>query len=366
MTGLISVAQPAFGRDAEELVLEVLRSGRLAQGPMVARLEALAAEMAGTTQAVAVTNGTAALELALELAGVGPGDEVVTSPLTFVATLNAILNRGATARFADVTADFTLDPAAVPELIGPLTRAILPVHLFGLPADLPVLERLAAERGLALVEDACQAHGAESDGRTAGSVGIGCFSLYATKNVAAGEGGLITTSDPDLARRARLLRNQGMEGHDRSPLVVGRNLRMSELHAAVAIPAVERLKATNDDRQANADTLIRRLAAIPGVESPVVPAGRRPVWHQFTVLLPAGCDRDGVRARLLEAGVETAVHYPRLVWDHPAYRGHPGVPGDDTPVARAIVDRWVSLPVHPGLEPADLERIVQALAAALA
>jgi perosamine synthetase len=366
MTASISIAQPAFGPEAEELILEALRSGRLAQGPMVARLEALAAEMAGTTQAVAVTNGTAALELALELVGVGPGDEVVTSPLTFVATLNAILNRGATARFADVTTDFTIDPVAVAELIGPSTRVVLPVHLFGLPADLPALERLTTDRGLALVEDACQAHGAESDGRTVGSVGIGCFSLYATKNVAAGEGGLITTSDPELARRARLLRNQGMEGPDRSPLMVGRNLRMSELHAAVAIPAVERLKAANDDRQANANVLIRGLAAIPGVESPVVPAGRRPVWHQFTVLLPAGCDRDGVRARLLEAGVETAVHYPRLVWDHPAYRGHPGVPGDDTPTARAIVDRWVSLPVHPGLKPADLERIIQALAAVLA
>ena len=365
MTSAIRLSEPAFGPEVEDLVIQVLRDGQVAQGPLVARLERLAAEMAGTSQAVALANGTAALETALEVAGVAAGDEVITSPLTFPATLNAILRAGATVRFADVAPDFTVEPGSVASLVEPRTRVVLPVHLFGLPACMESLEALAARHGLTLVEDACQAHGAECGGRRAGGFGLGCFSLYATKNVAGAEGGLLTTSNDDHARRARLIRNQGFEDGDRSPRLVGRNLRLTDLQAAVAIPHLEALADSNAARRSNAERLSRHLAGIDGVEAPQVPPGRRSVWHQYTVLLPEGCDRAGVRARMGEVGVETQVHYSRLVWDHPAYEGHPGVRRDPTPRAAAVADRWLSLPVHPALRPGDIERIAAALAAAL-
>lgn len=362
---LIRVSQPHFGPEVERQVLKVLRGGQLAQGPMVARLEELAGEMAGVAHAVALCNGTAALETALELVGLGSGDEVITTPLTFPATLNAILRSGATARFADVAPDFTLEPESVRVLVGPRTRALLPVHLFGLTADMGVLAGLAQSHGLAVVEDASQAHGAECDGRRAGSFGLGCFSFYATKNVAGGEGGLLTTSDDELARRARLLRNQGMDGLTRHPELVGRNLRMTDLQAAVAIPGLQRLQETTARRQANARTLSGLLHEIKGLGLPVPPPRRRHVWHQYTVVLPDGSDRAAVQARMREAGIETAVHYARLVWDHTAYIDHPGVRRDETPAARSILQRWLSLPVHPRLGDGDLERIAAALRAAL-
>ena len=363
---MIRLAWPAFGPEVEELVLGVLRSGQVAQGPMVERLEQLAAAMAGTTRAVAVCNGTAALETALELVGVGPGDEVITSPLTFPATLNAILRAGATARFADVGPDLTLDPGAAAGLVGPRTKVLLPVHLFGLPADMEALGRLAGKHGLTVVEDACQAHGARCGGRAVGGFGIGCFSLYPTKNVAGGEGGLLTTSDEGVAGRARLLRNQGFAGADRSPRLVGRNLRLTDVQAAMAIPHLEALEATNRARRANAAVLDGLLRDMPGIERPAVPPGRIPVWQQYTVLLPEGCDRAALQACMAGVGVETAVHYRRLVWDHGAYRGHPGVAADPTPAAAAVVDRWLCLPVHQRLAGDDLERVAAALTAALA
>jgi dTDP-4-amino-4,6-dideoxygalactose transaminase len=363
---LIRVSHPYFGPEVEQLVLQVLRRGQLAQGPMVARLEELAAGMAGVKHAVALCNGTAALETALELVGVGFGDEVITAPLTFPATLNAILRSGATARFADVASDFTIEPESVLALVGPRTKALLPVHLFGLCADMGVLTGLAQRHGLAVIEDASQAHGAECDGRRAGSFGLGCFSLYVTKNVAGGEGGLLTTSDDQLARRARLLRNQGMDSFARRPELVGHNLRVTDLHAAVAIPGLERLEDTTVRRQANAQMLSGLLREVTGLGLPLVPLWRRHVWHQYTVVLPEGSDRAAVQARMREAGVETAVHYARLVWDHTAYRDHPEVRRDETPVAGSILERWLSLPVHPRLRSNDLERIAAALGAALA
>ena len=362
---MIRLTQPSFGPEVVELVLEVLASGRLAQGPMVERLESLAAAMAGTTHAVAVSNGTAALETALELVGAGPGDEVVTSPLTFPATLNAILRTGATARFADVRPDYTVDPASVASLVGPRTKAVLPVHLFGLPADMEAVDRLARLHGLPVVEDACQAHGAACGDRRVGSFGLGCFSLYPTKNVPGGEGGLITTSDDELAQRARLLRNQGMDGTDGGPRVVGHNVRMTDLQAAVAVPQFALLDAATDRRRGDAERLSALLAAVPGLTLPAVPVGRTHVWHQYTVVLPEGCHRAGLSARMRAAGVDSKVHYRRVAAAHPAYEHHPGVARDDTPVARSIVERWISLPVHPGIGPDGADRVAEVLAAAL-
>jgi len=360
---VIRVSEPSFGADVEALVLRVLRSGQVAQGPMVARLEELGAAMAGTRHAVAVSNGTVSLETAFEVLGVGPGDEVITTPFTFAATVNAVLRTGATVRFADIAPDFTVDPTAVAALIGSRTSAVVPVHLYGLMADMPALMALAGRHGLAVVEDAAQAHGAALGERRAGSFGIGSFSFYATKNVAAGEGGLITTDDADVARQCRLLRNQGMVERYRYE-AVGRNLRMTDLQAALAVPQLERLEAINDARRRNAAVLVELLGG-SGLRLPIVPEGRRPVWHQFTVLLPPGVDRDAVQRSMRDSGVETGVYYPRLAWDYPIYREHPGVVADDTPTARDAAARCLSLPVHPGLTDGDLDAIAKALLSGL-
>jgi perosamine synthetase len=360
---VIRIAEPDLDPETETLVVEVLRSGRLAQGPMVERFEAACAAMAGSRHAVAMCNGTVTLEAALEVLDVGPGDEVVTTAFTFAATLNAILRRGAVARFADIGDDHNVDPASMEALVGPRTAVLLPVHLYGLPADLDALEAIADRNGIPIVEDAAQAHGAEVGERRAGGVGIGSFSFYATKNVTTGEGGVVTTSDDVIADRLRILRNQGMRARYQYE-VVGHNWRMTELQAAVGIPQLARLPEIVAARQRNAAGLIDRLAEAP-VTLPHVPAGRTHVWHQFTVLLPSGADRDRVVAALADADIEVGIYYPGLVWDHPAYRDDPRVVRDDTPRAADTAARCISLPVHQRLGPHDLDRIAAALTAAL-
>jgi perosamine synthetase len=320
--------------------------------------------MAGTTHAVAVSNGTASLELPLEALGIGPGDEVVTTPLTFAATVNAVLRTGATVRFADVLPDFTVDPEALAAQVTSRTKALVPVHLYGLPADMPAVMRLAGRHGLAVLEDAAQAHGATVAGRPAGGFGIGSFSFYATKNVTAGEGGVVTTSDDALAQRMRLLRNQGMRNRYEY-VCVGRNLRLTDLQAAVAVPQLRRLAATTARRGRNALLLSRALTDVPGLVLPSVPTGRTSAWHQYTVLLPAGVDRDRVVRGLEARGVVPGVYYPQLVWQAPAYADHPGVVPGDTPRAADVVQRCLSIPVHQRLSPVDVLRCADALRAVL-
>jgi len=360
----IRISQPVLGAEVESLVLSVLRGGHLAQGTMVARFEELCAEMAQTRHAVAVCNGTVALEAALALCDIGPGDEVITSPFTFAATLNAILSRGATARFADIGADFCVAPESVAALVGPRTTVLMPVHLYGLMADMTAISEIATRNKLAIVEDAAQAHGAMQGSRHAGSFGVGVFSFYATKNVTSGEGGCVTTDDEVLADQLRVLRNQGMRSRYEY-LAIGHNWRMTDIAAAVAIPQMRRLDHINARRCANASALTKLLASDPRITVPRVPLERAHVWHQYTVLLPEGVDRTAVVAAMSDAGVDTGVYYPRLVWDHEAYRDHPGLIRDDTPFAAAVSRRCLSLPVHPGLDESDLERVAAALVAAL-
>jgi dTDP-4-amino-4,6-dideoxygalactose transaminase len=352
-------------RDAEPHVLEVLRSGQIAQGPVVQRLEEAFAEAQGVRHAVAVNNGTTALVAALQVLDLRPGDEVVTSPFTFVATLNAILVAGATARFADISeADFCVDPGRVAEQVGERTRVLLPVHLYGQTADMDPLLRLAGEHGLHVVEDAAQAHGASYGGRAAGAFGIGAFSFYATKNVTTGEGGMVTTDDDGTARRLRLLRNQGMSRPYQYEMV-GHNYRMTDLQAAVGLPQIARIGAVAERQRRNAAVLDEGLRDVPGLRLPRAAAGREHVWHQYTVLLAEGVDRDRVVASLARAGVASGVYYPRAVFDHDVFRDHPAVVPADVPVARSVAARCLSLPVHQGLGPADLQRVVAAVRAAL-
>jgi len=332
---------------------------------MVQRLEHAFAEAQGVRHAVAVNNGTTALVAALQMLDLAPGDEVVTSPFTFVATLNAILVAGGTARFADISeSDFAVDPARVAEQVGERTRALLPVHLYGQTADMDPLMALAAEHGLHVVEDAAQAHGATYHGRPAGTFGIGAFSFYATKNVTTGEGGMVTTQDDALADRLRVLRNQGMRGAYQYEMV-GHNYRMTDLQAAVGLPQIARMHQIGERQRANAARLSEGLAGVPGLRLPAAAPGRGHVWHQYTVLLEEGVDRDAVVAGLARAGVGSGVYYPRAVFDYECFRDHPGVVVGDVPVARSVAARCLSIPVHQGLTAADLDTVIEAVRTAV-
>jgi dTDP-4-amino-4,6-dideoxygalactose transaminase len=351
--------------ETEALVLQVLRSGVLAQGPMVARLEDAFARRCGVAHAVAVSSGTTALVAAFQALGIGPGDEVVTTPFTFVATVNAALEAGATVVLADVEpAAFALDPDAAAAAVGPRTAAVAPVHLYGQCADVPAFAALADRHGLALVEDAAQALGAAVGPAMAGSTGVGTFSLYATKNVTTAEGGVVTTQDAAVADRLRILRNQGMRARYEYE-VPGHNYRLTDLQAAVGLPQMDRLDDIVTARRANAAALTAGLAGLERCTTPVELPGRSHVWHQYTVTLADDVDRDGFVSRMAERGVTCGVYYPRLVSDYDCYREHPRVVGDPTPVAASLARRVVSLPVHPRLGFADVERIVDAVGAAL-
>jgi perosamine synthetase len=367
MTTPIPISVVQLGAEEEELVLEVLRSGRLAQGPKVEQLEDDFASVHGVGHAIAVNNGTTALVASMQALDLGPGDEVITTPFSFVATLNAILESGATARFADIGEDFCLDPGAAEAAVGERTKAIMPVHLYGLPADMPHFAELAEQNGLALVEDAAQAHGARVGAKAVGSFGVGCFSFYATKNIMCGEGGIITTNDAQVADRLRLLRNQGMRARYEYELA-GHNYRMTDLQAAIAIPQLARLGAINDARRANAAHLSEQLKDVPGLLVPSVPPGREHVFHQYTVRVVDGAavDRDAFVDGLGKRGITTGIYYPKLMHDYECYGDNPQVIVDETPVAARIATEVVSLPVHPKLTESDLERIVTAVHEVLA
>lgn len=366
MTGFVPISRVEIDDATIEALVGVVRSGMLAQGPQVRRLEELFETIADTEHAVAVTSGTAALVLALQANGVGPGDEVITTPFTFVATLNAILACGAKALFVDIGDDFNMNAKLLEAAITERTRAILPVHLYGLPADMDELMPVARLQGITVIEDAAQAIGASVGSTPVGSFGTACFSLYATKNVTTGEGGVITTNSDEVARSARLLRNQGMVNRYEYE-VVGFNHRMTDLQAVLGIRQLENLTSINDARRANAQTLTEGLDGIEGLWLPEVPLGRTHVFHQYTVRVTedSRIPRDELAEELRSAGVGSGVYYPRPVFDYDVFRDHPGVIAGPVPNARQASDQVLSLPVHPSLTATELERVVAAVRGAM-
>jgi perosamine synthetase len=363
---MIPITVVEFGEDEERLVLEVLRSGNIAQGPKVKQLEDAFAELVGVKHAVAVNNGTTSLVASIEVLDLKPGDEVLTSPFTFVATLNAILEAGATATFADISEDdFNVSPTSLADAVTERTRVLMPVHLYGQIADMDAIARIASERNLAIVEDSAQSHGSSQNGRVAGSFGLGSFSFYATKNLTTGEGGMITTDDDVLADRLRVLRNQGMRARYQYE-VAGHNYRMTDLQAAVGIPQVARYDTTIEARQRNAAFLNAALASVPGLVTPRQLDGRRHVWHQYTLRVTpeTGVTRDDFVAKIGELGVGAGIYYPKLVFDYDTYRNRDDVKIGSYPVAERIVQEVVSIPVHQNLSRSDLERIVDSIARA--
>jgi len=367
----IPIARPLLGTEEEDAVLRVLVSGQLAQGEHVAAFERRFAEVCRVREAVAVSSGTAALHLALLAHDIGPGDEVITSAFSFAATANAVLLAGATPVFVDIERDtYTIDPALVEAALTPRTKAIMPVHLYGHPCEMQRLGSLAAIHGLVIIEDACQAHAAAIDGKPVGSFGTGCFSFYATKNMTTGEGGMVTTNDPGVAERVRLLRSHGQQERYLHT-TLGYNLRMTEIQGALGLVQLEKLELFTEQRIANAAFLTERLGG--SVHTPIARPGYRHVYHQYTIRVPE--HREGWAMRLRSRGIGTAVHYPLAIHQQPFYRDHRGIwrcigapakmsaertTGDvRLPVTEMAAEQVLSLPVHPALSREDLSTIAR-------
>ncbi|MGI8925611.1 MAG: DegT/DnrJ/EryC1/StrS family aminotransferase [Tepidiformaceae bacterium] len=363
---IIPIAKPLVGEEEKRAVIEVLESGQLAQGARTEAFERAFAEYIGVEHAVAVSSGTAALIVALQAAGVGPGDEVITTAFSFIATATSIVACGARPVFVDVDrADLNLDAALIERAITPQTKAVMPVHLYGNPARIEEIAAICERRGLALIEDAAQAHGAEHEGRRVGSFGAGCFSFYPTKNMTTGEGGIITTGDASFAQRCRVIRNHGQERryyHEH----FGLNWRMTDLSAAIGLVQLGRLEEWNAARIANAGALTAAIAALEipreRLATPDHRPGDRHVFHQYTVRIRD--DRDGVQRRLQEAGIGSAIHYPVPIHRQPIMEKL-GFGEVSLPIAEEGARTVLSLPVHPSLSSTDITRIAAALDAAL-
>ena len=362
----IPPARPLIGEEEIDAVAAVMRTGMIAQGPQVAAFEdEFAAALVPGNRAVAVNSGTSALHLGLLAAGIGPGDEVIVPSFTFAATANSVAITGATPVFADIDPlTFTLSPAAVEASITERTRAIMPVHLYGHPAPMDALQAIADAHGLMVFEDAAQAHGASLHGRAVGSFGtFAAFSFYPTKNMTSLEGGMVTTADDELARRCRLIRNQGMEKQYANELV-GLNNRMTDVAAAVGRTQLKKLAGWTKTRKENAAKLSEGLASVDGVVTPTVPEGYSHVYHQYTIRLEGatGEERDAFRDALKdEWQVGSGVYYP--IPNHRLQSLAPYAEGLELPNTEKAAREVVSLPVHPSLSAEDLDRIVEAVSA---
>ncbi|GAA1160825.1 DegT/DnrJ/EryC1/StrS family aminotransferase [Ornithinicoccus hortensis] len=360
---MIPAAKPIIGEQERAAVDAVLRSGMVAQGPQVAAFEEeFARELVDGRTCVAVNSGTSGLHLGLLAAGIGAGDEVIVPSFTFAATANSVALTGARPVFADITEDtFNLDPESVRSVVTDATAAIMPVHLYGHPADMAGLAEVADEAGVMVFEDAAQAHGARIDGAPVGSFGtFGMFSLYPTKNMTSGEGGMVACADEEIARGVRLLRNQGMETQYANE-VVGLNNRMTDLHAAIGRVQLGKLSDWTARRRENAAWLDAHLE---GVVVPPVRPGCEHVYHQYTVRLPGASreERDAVVAALREEHkVGCGVYYP--IPNHELVSLARFAPADPEalPVTARAAAEVFSLPVHPSLTAEHLERIATAV-----
>lgn len=354
MSDFIPVARPLIGLEERRAVDRVLASGMLAQGPEVAAFEAeFSQHFALDRPCVAVNSGTSGLHLGLLAAGVTVGDEVIVPSFTFAATANAVALTGATPVFADIDPDtFCLDPNSVLAAVTTNTVGIMPVHLYGHPANLPALQRIADRFGLQIFEDAAQAHGASLGGIPVGASGsFGMFSLYPTKNMTAGEGGMVSVASPDIERLLRLYRNQGMQRVYENE-IVGFNARMTDLNAAIGRVQLTKIDAWNRQRQRNAAFLNDNLI---GVAVPFVARSAVHVYHQYTVRVYQ--DRDGMaRALRDEHGVGTGTFYPVPCHRLPSFASRAELPETERAARECL-----SLPVHPSLSQVELERIVTAV-----
>ena len=368
-TEQIPLAKPEVGAREEELALEVLRSGRLSLGPMAERFERDFAAWLGVEDAVAVSSGTTALHLGVRALGWGPGDEVLTSPFSFVASANCLLYEGARPVFCDVDPEtLNIDPAAVEAVLGERSAGILPVHIFGFSAAMPELEAIASRHGLGILEDACEALGAvDSEDRRVGARGnLATFAFYANKQLTTGEGGMIVPTDTAVAARLRSERNQGRAAEmgwlDHGGL--GFNYRLSDLAAALGVAQLEKLDAMLAGREAVASLYAEGLEGIEGVAAPIAARGaERRSWFVYPARLAEGLDRDAVVARLAERGVASKAYLPCIhLFPHLRELGYRE---GQFPVAEAASAQSLALPFFPAMGESQVSRVCEALAESL-
>lgn len=356
---MLPISTPLIGKEEKNAVLEVLSSGILAQGPKVKEFEDRFAGYVGTEHAIATSSGTTALHTALLACGIGKGDEVATTPFSFVASSNSILYCGAKPVFADIDPrTFNIDPEKVKEKITPNTKALLVVHLYGQPCEMGALSEICEDHKLMLIEDACQAHGAKHEGKKVGSFGdCAAFSFYPTKNMTTGEGGMVTTNDEEVANKAKLIREHGSKvryHHD----ILGYNYRMTDIAAAVGLEQLKKLDNMNEKRIKNAERLTNN---IKGVKPPYVMPEVRHVFHQYTVKVTekTGISRDDFSNSLNSRGIGTGIYYPIPIHKQSIYRqlGY----DDSLPVSEKAAKEVLSLPVHQGSSEGDIEHILSAI-----
>lgn len=350
---MIPAAKPMVGEEERAAVDRVLLSGMMAQGPEVAAFEKEFSAIVGGRHCIAVNSGTSGLHMSLVALGLKAGDEVIVPSFTFAATANSVALTGATPIFVDIDPrTFNIDPLAIEAAITPRTRAIQPVHLYGLPAAMEEILAIAARHNLLIVEDACQAHMASINGVHVGAFAdAGVFSFYPTKNMTSGEGGMISTGSDEMARMSRLLRNQGMEKRYENE-VVGFNTRMTDIHAAIGRVQLRKLVGWTEQRRANAKFLNENLS---GVVVPYVPEGYFHVYHQYTIRVP-GHDRDTFASEMGKRGVGNGVYYPIPVHKLPSF----GLTFD-LPETTSAAKEVLSIPVHPALSQGDLEVVVSVI-----
>lgn len=361
MRDFIPIARPIIGQEEIDAVEKVLKSGMLAQGEAVKSFEDEFAAYLGVKNAIAVNNGTVALDLAIKALDLEPGSEIITPAFTFIATANCALYQGLRPVFADVDEKtFNIDPDDMQERITPRTKAVIGVHLYGQPFQISAVQEICQDRSIALVEDCAQAHGAEWKGKKVGSFGTGCFSFYPTKNMTTGEGGMITTDDDALAARLRLLRSHGDSGKY-NHITLGYNYRMMNLQGALGLVQLRRLEEFTARRIANAGYLNDQIKAT-GISTPFQMDGVRHVYHQYVVRVED--ELHASRERLMEylqaKGVGSAVHYPKAVYQQPFYKDL-GYTDVSCPVAEDVSRRVMSLPVHPALSAEELQYISETM-----
>ena len=350
---MIPAAKPLVGDEERAAVDRVLRSGMMAQGPEVAAFEEEFSKYVGGRKCVAVNSGTSGLHMALVAAGLKAGDEVIVPSFTFAATANSVALTGATPVFVDIDPKtFNIDPAAIEAAITPRTKGIQPVHLYGLPAQMDVINEIACKHNILVFEDAAQAHLATLNGQYVGSFGYAAtFSFYPTKNMTSGEGGIIACANDEMTRMCKLLRNQGMEKRYENE-VVGFNTRMTDIHAAIGREQLKKIEGWTKTRQANAKFLDENLK---GVVTPYVTPGATHVYHQYTIRI-VGHDRDKFAEEMTKRGVGNGVYYPIPVHQLQSF----GLKFD-LPNTTSACKEVLSIPVHPALTQSELETVVEVI-----
>jgi dTDP-4-amino-4,6-dideoxygalactose transaminase len=359
---MIPISKPLIEKEEIDAVVEVLKSGMIAQGPKTAQLEEMFAKMCGTKHAVAFSNGTAAIHSAIVALGIKEGDEVITVPFTFVATANPVLMEGGKVVFVDISEDdFCIDPDKIEEKIIKKTKAIIPVDLFGQVYKYDEVKKIADKHNLKILEDACQAVGAKYKDKVAGSFGnVGAFSLYATKNITTGEGGMLTTDDDEIARKVKMYRHHGQDEAVRYEyLELGHNYRLTDIAAAIGVEQMKKIDRIIDTRVRNAKLYDKGLSKIKGIITPKVREGNTHVYHQYTIRVTEeyGRTREELMTLLKEKEIGCGIYYPKPLHLHEHFRKM-GYKEGDFPVSEKLAKEVLSLPVNPFVTEEDVKKVV--------